>query len=159
MDIVQVLAVWVHTLALVIAMGYYGVLGRMVVPALQHSVAVPAQVATMISLERRALPFMLLATVLFVVTGTYLLVVSPSYAGLGNVFASTWTTLMLIKHGLVVVFIGLGVALDLFVHGLGAQAPDTEITALPRRVRLTAEVATGVGALIILLTAAAQLSA
>jgi uncharacterized membrane protein len=159
MDIVQVLAVWVHTLALVIAMGYYGVLGRMVLPALQQSVGVPAQAATMISLEKRALPFVLLATVLFILTGTYLLFVSPSYAGLGNFFASTWTTLMLIKHGLVIVFIALGVALDLIVRRLNAQAPDTELSAGLRRVRLTSEAATGMGALIILLTAAAQLSA
>jgi hypothetical protein len=28
MDILQVLAVWLHTLAFVIAWGYYGILGR-----------------------------------------------------------------------------------------------------------------------------------
>ena len=103
-------------------------------------------------------PFMLLATVLFIVTGTYLLVVSDRYAGLGNFFASTWTTPMLIKHGLVIAFVALGVAEDFFVRGLGEMTTDGERAAGLRRVGLTAEAATGLGALIILLTAAAQLS-
>lgn len=158
MDIVQVLAVWIHTLALVIVMGYYGVLGRMVIPALRSSVDVPAQASTMISLERRALPFVLLATALFIATGTYLLFANDRYEGLGNLFASTWTTLILIKHLVVVAFVGLGVVVDVFIRDLGVMSTDADRSAGLRRVGLTAEAATGVGALIILLTAAAQLS-
>jgi len=56
-------------------MGYYGVLGRMVLPALRRSVDVPSQASTMVSLERRALPFVVLATVLRVTTGVGALII------------------------------------------------------------------------------------
>jgi uncharacterized membrane protein len=77
MDLAQVLAVWVHTLAFVIAWGYYGILGRMVLPGLERSLERPAQAAALVAIERRALPLVVLSLVFFAVTGTYLLVVKP----------------------------------------------------------------------------------
>lgn len=158
MDIPQVLAIWLHTLALVIVLGYYGILGRVVLPALRRSLDGPAQRATLVAIERRALPLVLLAVALFIVTGAYLLLVDPQYAGLGNVLASTWTKLMLAKHVLVVVLVVLGVIVDRLIRGL-AEAPTDAAGELDLRlVQLGAEAATGLGALIVLLTAVAQLS-
>jgi uncharacterized membrane protein len=159
MDIPQVLAVWFHTLAFVIVMGYYGILGRVMLPALERSLDGPAQAAALAAVERRALPLVALSVALFAVTGTYLLLVDSHYAGLGNFFASTWTTLMLVKHGLVIVMVVLGVMVDRFIRRTANATSDPARASALRRVGLSAEGATGLGALVILLTAAAQLAA
>jgi uncharacterized membrane protein len=156
---VQVLALWIHTLALVIVLGYYGILGRITIPALERSLDLPAQVKVLVAIERRALPLVLLSVVLFVVTGTYLLVVNPQYAGLGHFFATTWSSLMVIKHGIVIVLVVLGVILDWLIRDVAQETDDPRRKSGLRRIRLGAEGATALGALAILLTAAAQLSA
>lgn len=159
MDFALVLALWIHTLGLVIAMGYYGILGRILIPSLERTVRGPELAESLAAIERRALPLVLLSVVLFVLTGTYLLVVNPHYGGLGNFFATTWSTLMLVKHALVICFVALGVAVDWFARDLVYAPDDRALRSAVRRVRLCAEVATGLGALIILLTVAAQQSA
>jgi uncharacterized membrane protein len=159
MDLSQVLAAWLHTLAFVIAWGYYGILGRVVLPGLERSLERPAQVAALVAIERRALPLVVLSLVLFTATGTFLLVVDPQYAGLGDFFASTWTTLMLVKHVLVVALVVLGVAVDRLIRRAGEATSDDVRESAIRRAALSAEGATGLGALVVLLTAAAQASA
>ena len=158
MDVWQLLATWLHTVAFVIAWGYYGVLGRMVVPALEHSLDGRMSADALYAIERRALPLVLLSMALFVVTGTYLLFIDPRYDGLGNFFANSWTTLMLVKHVVVVGLIGLGVAVDVLVRRVRDATDDGSRTSALRWLRLSAEAATGVGAVIVLLTVAAQLS-
>lgn len=154
MDLIHVLATWLHTVAFVIAWGYYGILGRFVLPSLLETGDARSRVDALVAIERRALPFVGLTVVLFGMTGAYLLVVDPRYAGLGNI-ASGWATLMLVKHVLVALLVAVGVAIDWAVRGLGAA---DDARAL-RRVRLGAELATALGALIALLTAAAQAAA
>lgn len=101
MDVAQLGAIWLHTLAFVIAWGCYRILGRIVLPSLERSLDGPALARVMVTIERSALPLV----------------------------------------------------------GLSAARPDepTRASAL-RGVRLSAAAATGLGALIVLLTAAAQLS-
>lgn len=159
MDIAQVLAVWVHTLAFVIVMGYYGILGRVMLPALERSLDGPALAGALGAIERRAVPLVLLSVVLFALTGTYLLVVDSHYAGLGDFFASTWTTLMFIKHLIVFALIGLGVMVDRSIRRVAEATSASGRESALRRVELSAEGATGLGALVILLTAAAQVVA
>jgi uncharacterized membrane protein len=156
MDIVLVLAGWLHIVAFVIAWGYYGILGRFVLPGLARTSDVRQQAADLFEIERRALPFLLISLVLFGITGGYLLLVDPSYAGLGNVTASSWAALMLVKHAVVVVFIVVAVVIDFWARGVDESQTDQQLAATLRRVRLTSDVATGLGALIALLTVAAQ---
>jgi uncharacterized membrane protein len=158
MDVAHLLATWFHTLAFVIAWGYYGILGRIMLPALERSLDGPVRARTLAEIERRALPLVLLSMALFVVTGTYLLFIDPNYVGLGNFFVNTWTTLMLVKHLVVVVLIALGVAIDVLIRRAGAATDEATRASALRLTRLSAEGATGLGALIVLLTAAAQLS-
>jgi uncharacterized membrane protein len=158
-DVPQVLAVWLHTVALVIAWGYYGILGRIALPALARSLDRPALATALLGMERRAVPLVALSALLFTLTGSYLLVIDPHYAGLGNVFASTWTRLMLAKHVLVIGFVALAVVVDLLVRRI-ARTTEAEGQARDlRRLGFSAEAATGLGALIVLLTAAAQVAA
>jgi uncharacterized membrane protein len=158
MDVGQVLAIWLHTIALVIAWGYYGVLGRIVLPGLERSLDVADVIASLDTVERRAVPLVLLSMVLFTVTGTWLLVVDPAYAGPGAYFASTWTTLMLVKHFLVIAFVLVAIAVDRLIRRAGGAITEDERRTALGRIRLGAEAATGLGAVIVLLTAAAQAS-
>jgi len=154
-DIWQVLASWLHTLAFVIAWGYYGILGRIVIPGLADLDSERAA-RTLATIERRALPLVLLAIALFVATGSYLLVTNERYEGLGNLFASTWTAMLTLKHLLVVALVGLGVLLDYLVRTAGEPEGDGDRRRRIFQVRLVAEAATALGALIALLTVIAQ---
>ncbi len=159
MDAPHVLALWLHTIAFVIAWGYYGVLARIVVPALERSLDLSTQASALVAIERRALPFIGLTLVLFMVTGTYLLLIDPQYAGLGNVFASTWTRLMLAKHTLVAIMVVLAVLVDWLVRQLRERDPDDLRPSDLRFVAVAADGVAGVGALIALVTVAAQATA
>jgi uncharacterized membrane protein len=65
---------------------------------------------------------------------------------------------MLLKHIVVVVFLALGVAVDMLVRRASEAEDDVRRAIALRRVRLCAEAATATGAVIILLTAAAQVA-
>ena len=156
MDYLEIGATWLHTLAFLIVLGYYGILGRFVVPALERTLDGPVLGRALIALERQSLPFLLLSVAIFVVSGAYLLVSDPNYQGLGNVSGSSWATLMLLKHLLVAGLVGLGVVVDVLVRDLDWAADAAARHTTVRRIRLTADGMTGLGALIILLTVVAQ---
>ena len=90
--------------------------------------------------------------------GTYLLFTDPSYTGLGHFFDNPWSALMLLKHGVIVTLVGAGVGVDWFSRDLVFAADEVALHKVIRRVRLSAELAAGLGALAILLTALAQAS-
>jgi len=156
MDAVHVAALWLHALAMVVVLGYYGILGRIVLPALVRALDGAALARTVPAIERRALPIVLAAIVLFIATGVYLLVVDDRYAGVGS-FATTWSTLMLVKHMAVVAMIVLGIGVDRLAVAVG----DASDAGRPRMVEVLVLALDGMialGAIVLLLTAAAQLS-
>ena len=155
MDWAQVVSAWLHTVAFVIAWGYYGILGRMIIPGLERTFEPTARADALLAIERKALPLILVSVVLFTITGSYLLVADPEYAGLGNV-GNTWAALMLGKHLLVVVLIVLGVVVDRLIRWAAEVADDRARAKYLRWLRWCTEGATAVGAVIALLTVAAQ---
>jgi uncharacterized membrane protein len=112
----------------------------------------------LVEVERRARPLVLGSTVLFVLTGTYLLVIDPQYTGLGDFFANTWSTLMAVKHLVVIALVALAIALDVWIRRLSTTTDESTRATTVRRVRWGAELVTGLGALMVFLTAAAQLA-
>ena len=156
MEPLPVLATWIHTVAFVIAWGYFGVLGRIILPGLAGALGKPAQADVLVAIERRAWPLLGLSVILFVATGTYLLVIDPEYKGLGNILGSTWTTLMFAKHALVAVLVILAVAIDRLIRRLGETPDGAARDAVKRRISWSAEGATALGAVIALLTVWAQ---
>lgn len=158
MDYVQAGAVAIHTLAMILVVGYYGILGRVILPALRGSLAGPALATTLLSVERRARPLLVLSVGLFVATGAFLLIADDQSEGIGNFFATTWTTLMLAKHGIIVVMVVLAVVVDLLVSEVSYAETDIERDRLLGRLSLSTEATTAVGAFVVLLTAAAQVS-
>jgi uncharacterized membrane protein len=156
MDIAAVLAVWLHTVAFVIAWGYYGILDRFVLPEVARSLDDDARGPFLRALERRALPFVLLAVVLFTVTGSYMLVTDPRYTGLGDVSSSTWAALIFVKHLVVVGFIVVGVLIDLLIRDLAAATEPEARARIMRRLGFGTLAATALGAVIALLTVVAR---
>jgi uncharacterized membrane protein len=156
MDALHVGAVWLHAVAMVIVIGYYGILARVVLPALRKTLDGPGLASTVPAVERRAMPFVLGSVVAFVVTGVYLLVVDDRYGGVGS-FDNTWSTMMLVKHLLIVVMVGVAVVVDRLALAVADASDEGRDRAL-ELLGLAAEGATALGAIVLLLTAIAQLS-
>ena len=158
MDYVEAGAVAIHTLAMVLVVGYYGILGRIVLPVLRRSLNAPELGRTLVAVERRALPLLVLAVGLFFATGAYLLIADDQSEGIGNFFASTWTTLLLAKHGLIVVMVLFAVIVDFLVTEVADAETDAARERMLGLLALAIEATTGLGALVIVVTAAAQVS-
>jgi uncharacterized membrane protein len=158
MDYVQAGAVALHTLAMILVVGYYGILGRVILPALRGSLAGPVLATTILTVERRARPLLLLSVGLFVATGAFLLLADDQSEGIGNFFATTWTTLMLAKHGLIVLMVVLAGLVDFLVSEVAYAETDIERDRLLGRLVLATEATTGVGAFVVVLTAVAQVT-
>ena len=163
MDPLDVGATWLHAIAMVVVLGYYVVLARLVIPVLRRSGDGPglgAAVGDLVAdIEGRALPLLVGAVIVFTATGGYLMIEDSRYAGLGDVTASTWTTLILVKHVVVVAMVVLGVILDA-VASKPRFADDGGTD--PRWLGRVQRLADGIwllGTVVLLLTAAAQVSA
>ncbi|MFN8519559.1 MAG: CopD family protein [Chloroflexota bacterium] len=157
MDLARLVALTLHTVGFVIACGYYVILARVILPGLVATLDGPAVGRTLLMVERRALPLLVVAIILFATTGTYLMLTDPSYHGLGAI-RDPWSSMMLLKHLVVVAFVGVGAAVDWLIRLVDeAEDEPTRAVAL-RRVRRTTDAAVVLGAVIVLLTAAAQLS-
>ncbi len=156
MDMVQLAALWSHTLAMVVVLGYYVVLGRVVLPALSRSLDGAPFAMAVRAIERRALPPVMAGIVLFVASGAYLLVRDGRYGGVGS-FDSSWSTLMLVKHLVVAVMVALGIGIDRLVAAIGDASDEVRRRSLDV-LSLATDGMTALGLIVLLLTAAAQLS-
>ena len=159
MDVAQAVATWLHSVATVILLGYYVLLALVVVPVLRRAVDAPTLGRVIPTVERRALPLILGSIGVFLVTGTYLLLTDDRFLGVGHFFGSTWSTLIVIKHVLVIVLIGIGVYIDLLVvPDIATPVDEAAQTAAVRRLARSAAAIATLGAVVLLLTAAAQAS-
>ena len=159
MDIVQAVAAWLHSLATVILLGYYALLALVVVPVLRRAVDAPTLGRVIPAIERRALPLILTSIGVFLVTGMYMLFTDDRFQGVGHFFGSTWSTLIVVKHVVVVVLIGIGVYIDLLVvPDIATPVDKAAQTAAVRRLARSASAIATLGAVVLLLTAAAQAS-
>lgn len=150
MDLAHVFATWLHLLATVALIGYYSITGLVVLPAIGHVVSIPQQAEAMGHVERRGLPLVLVSLATFLATGIYLMVVDPAYGGLGE-FGGAWATVFLVKHLAVLAMVGVGMWFDaVVVRAVGGGV------AAVRRISMIAGIMTGLGAIVLLLTAVGQ---
>lgn len=148
-----IFASWTHLLATVTLVGYYVVMAVIVLPSLAGFPAVDG-IGIVSAIQRRAMPALVLSLVVFLATGIYLLTSDPRYAGPGNV-AGEWGTQMLVKHLVLVAMLGVGSYADgLIVRAAAARGggPST----VSARVTWMFRALAALGALVLLLTAAAQ---
>lgn len=158
MDATWVAMTWLHAMGMVGLLGYYAVLAIAVLPALSRTLDGQELGAAVAAVGRRSRPLVVGAIALFLVSGIYLLVTAGRYNGAGNLFATTWTTLITVKHLLVLLMLALAAGVDQL-----AVATSRSDTAEARRTTLgllsiAAQGMTVLGVLVLLLTAAAQAS-
>jgi uncharacterized membrane protein len=158
-DVVQAVAAWLHSCATVVLLGYYAILALVVVPVLLRAVDGPTLGRVIPAIERRALPLILTCVGVFLVAGTSLLLTDHRFLGVGHFFATTWSTLIVAKHLLVVALVGIGVSIDLLlVPDVAFPVDEVARTAAIRRLARSASAMAALGAVVLLLTAAAQAS-
>ena len=159
MDLVQVSAVWLHSLATVLLLGYYAVMALIVIPVLRAALRESALGRIIPDIERRALPPVLGAVGVFLLTGLYLLLSDHRYLGLGHVVDNTWSVVMLVKHVVVIALVVIGVWLDIVVvRDIALPSDEPGRTAAVHRLALGTTAIVVLGAIVLLLTAAAQAS-
>lgn len=154
MNVLAVGATWIHTIAIVVLLGYYATLSLVVLPWLTSGGSrEPGSVIA--ALERRALSWILASIVLFTASGVVLMAVHSGTS-------PNWTTLIIVKHIVVVGMVVLGVVVDrvLIPRVAGtwwtpAVVPSTDVRDLRPIVQASA-VMSVLGAVVLLLTAAAQ---
>jgi uncharacterized membrane protein len=93
-----------HALAMIIFIGHYLLMSLIYLPALSGTENAGKALGEMSARSRR---WLYLSILVFAATGVHLMLVNPNYLGIGN-FSNPWALLMLIKHIVIVVMIGLG---------------------------------------------------
>jgi uncharacterized membrane protein len=152
---VEIGAIWLHLVATVTLLGYFAVLGLLVLPVLRRRVSSREFVVTVAALERRALPLVIASLGVFLATGVYLMGNDSRYGGLGSI-DSAWANVLLAKHLVVLVMVGLGVFFDILVVR-AAKAPEgIDQAAQVRSITRAAMGMTILAAMVLLLTAVAQ---
>ncbi len=93
-----------HALSTLVFIGHYVLMSLIYLPALSNMDTGPMALGEM---SRRSRRWMYGSILVFFVTGVHLLLVDPNYMGIGN-FSNPWAMMMLIKHIIILVMIGLG---------------------------------------------------
>jgi uncharacterized membrane protein len=154
-NVVLVVAVWLHVVATVILIGYFAVLSLFVLPVLTRALPTAELGTAIAAIERRALPFLLGCLVVFLATGVYLMGSDARYAGVGSI-DSAWATILLVKHVIIVGMLGLGMYVDALAVRAGSAGDGSQAATGVRRFALGTVAMTLVGAVVLLLTAIAQ---
>jgi len=93
-----------HALAMIVFIGHYLLMSLIYLPALSN---VDAGAKALGGMSRQSRRWLYLSILAFAATGVHLMLVNPNYLGIGN-FSNLWAMLMLLKHLIIVVMIGLG---------------------------------------------------
>jgi uncharacterized membrane protein len=148
------LSLWLHALATVVFIGYYVLLALIYLPALQEaSEETLGMGITLISRHSRT--WLYASLVALAVSGAYLTLVDPDYLGLGN-FSNPWTILMLMKHTIILIMVGMGFWFNAILHVGPLASSNTGAAQATARFRAHADWMAGCGVAVLLLTAIAQ---
>jgi uncharacterized membrane protein len=141
-----------HVLATIVMVGYYLFTGLIYLPLLERQIGPNALCGLLEQVSARLRPYFGASLLVFLITGTHLMLVNPSYPGLGKIFANPWTVLIVIKHVLVLAFLALAMYSErAYLPHISAEQPK----AL-QRFHWALHTNTVLGVAIILLTTFAQ---
>jgi uncharacterized membrane protein len=145
------LSTWLHTLATVVMVGHYALTSLVYLPIYERQIEGVALSNLFNAISLRLRPFIGASLLIFIVTGIHLMLGSEKYLGLGN-FGNLWGALIVIKHVVVIAFIGLGIFTErALVSQLSKERPESL-----NQLRLALNAMTILGAGVLLLTAIAQ---
>ena len=146
------LSTWLHTLATIVMIGYFVFASLIYLPVFERQMQANPLRGLLEQVSARLRPFFGGSLLIFLITGTHLMLINQNYLGLGNFFGNPWSVLIVIKHVLVVVFLALAVFSErAFLGQIGDQKPE----AL-RQFRWTLNINAVLGVVILLLTSIAQ---
>jgi uncharacterized membrane protein len=149
------LSLWLHSLAMIVFIGHYMLLSIIYLPALrQTTLDVAGPILSGFSKQSRR--WMYISLVLFFLTGIYLMFVDPNYMGVGN-FGNLWAVMMLVKHILVLVMIGAGFWFNAIWRVGPMLSSRSGAEQAYGRFKLYVNIMSISGALVLLLTAIAQI--
>lgn len=146
------LSSWLHVLATIIMIGYFIFTSLIYLPVLERQLPPDTLRELLEKISARLRPFFGGSLLIFLVTGTHLMLINPHYLGLGNFFGNPWSLLIVIKHGLVLAFVALAVISERAFLGKVTQNNPEAL----KRFRLALNTNLVLGMLILLLTAIAQ---
>lgn len=151
-QIISGLSILLHSLATVVFIGHYLFLSQVYLPVFERQAKGDALRKLLEEVSSRLRPYFGGSLLIFIVTGTYLMMINKSYLGLGNFFGNAWSILIVVKHVLVFAFLALAIYSERVIM---AKISDSQPQVL-KQFRLTLGVNTLLGILILLLTTAAQ---
>jgi uncharacterized membrane protein len=146
------LSSWLHVLATIVMIGYFIFTSLIYLPIFERQMQANSLRDLLEQISARFRPYFGGSLLIFLATGTYLMIINQSYMGLGQFLANPWSTLMVIKHGLVLVFLALAIFSERAFMG---QISDAKPEAL-RRFRWSLYLNLVLGVVILLLTSIAQ---
>ncbi len=152
-----ILSLWLHNLATVVMIGYYLLLSLVYLPYLNQEFSGVMVGMALEKISAHIRPWLGASLLVFIITGLYLMLGNEQYLGFGD-FGNAWSVLMLVKHVLVLVMIGLSIFLNLaLTKGLAAPAPLHNPHFEPwGRLQVIIHSLSISGLLVLLLTAMAQ---
>jgi uncharacterized membrane protein len=146
------LSTWLHALATIVMIGYTLFTGLIFLPILERQMQGTAMRELLEDVSSRVRPFFGGSLLIFIVTGTYLMLINENYLGLGNFFGNPWSSLIVIKHVLVLAFLALAIYSErVYLR----QVSDENPKAL-KQFQVALNITTVLGVFIILLTSIAQ---
>ena len=146
------LSTWLHGIATIVWIGYYVFTSLIYLPVFARQMQADVLRDLLEQVSARLRPFFGGALLIFLVTGTHLMLINENYLGLGNFFANPWSILIVIKHVLVLAFLALAVFSERAFLG---QISDEKPEAL-KQFRWALNINTILGVIILLLTSIAQ---
>ena len=149
-QILIALSVWLHALATVVFVGHYLLLSGIYLPVLEKNGG------TILSeISKRSRPWLYGSLLIFILTGTYLMLIDPGYLGFMN-FGNFWGILMLIKHILVLGMIAAGFWFNAILRVGPMMSSNNSAELGLRRFRTYSNLMAISGVIVLLLTALAQ---
>ena len=149
------ISTWLHALATIIMVGYFIFTGQIYLPVFERQLKADALRNLLEQVSARLRPFFGGSLLIFLVTGTHLMLINEDYLGLGDFFANPWSVLIVIKHVLIVAFLAMAIFSERAFLG---QISDQKPEAL-KQFRWAMNINTVLGVVILLLTSISQVSA
>ena len=146
------LSTWLHVLATIVFIGYYLFTSLIYLPVIERFMQANALRDLLEQVSARLRPFFGGSLLIFLVTGTHLMLINKNYMGLGSFFGNAWSVLIVIKHVLVLAFLALAIFSERAFLG---QISDQKPEAL-KQFRWALNINTVLGVVILLLTSIAQ---
>jgi uncharacterized membrane protein len=155
-QILIALSVWLHTLATIVFIGHYVLLAIIYLPVLVKDKSDSSTGMILGEISKRSRSWLYISLLVFIITGTYLMLIDPGYLGFLN-FGNLWGILMLIKHLLVIGMIVAGFWFNAILRVGPMLSSKSDPVDAFHRFRYHVNVMAVAGVVVLLLTAIAQM--